>query len=28
LFYHDPDEPLCKLVEEDGKLQAVGINRV
>lgn len=28
LFYHDPDEPLCKLVEEDGKLRAVGIKRV
>lgn len=28
LFYHDPDEPLCKLVEEDGKLRAVGIERV
>lgn len=24
LFYHEPDEPLCKLVEEDGKLRAVG----
>lgn len=24
LFYHDPDEPLCKLVEDDGKLRAVG----
>jgi glyoxylase-like metal-dependent hydrolase (beta-lactamase superfamily II) len=23
LFYHDPDEPLCKLIEEDGKLRAV-----
>lgn len=23
LFYHDPDEPLCKLVESDGKLRAV-----
>lgn len=22
-FYHDPDEPLCKLVEQDGKLAAV-----
>jgi len=20
LFYHDPDEPLCRLVETDGKL--------
>jgi glyoxylase-like metal-dependent hydrolase (beta-lactamase superfamily II) len=25
LFYHDPDQPLCKLVEENGKLRAVGI---
>ena len=23
-FYHDPDAPLCRLVEEDGKLRAVG----
>lgn len=23
LFYHDPDTPLCRLVEEDGKLRAV-----
>jgi glyoxylase-like metal-dependent hydrolase (beta-lactamase superfamily II) len=23
LFYHDPDEPLCKLIEEDGKLRAI-----
>ncbi|MFN2492699.1 MAG: MBL fold metallo-hydrolase [Pyrinomonadaceae bacterium] len=23
LFYHDPDEPLCKLIEEDGKLRPV-----
>jgi hypothetical protein len=22
-FYHDPDEPLCKLIEQDGKLAAV-----
>ena len=21
LFYHDPDEPLCKLIEENGKLR-------
>ncbi len=21
LFYHDPDQPLCRLVEEDGKLR-------
>ena len=24
LFYHDPDEPLCRVVEDDGKLRAVG----
>ena len=23
LFYHDPDQPLCKLIEENGKLRAV-----
>ncbi len=23
LFYHEPDEPLCKLMEENGKLRAV-----
>jgi glyoxylase-like metal-dependent hydrolase (beta-lactamase superfamily II) len=23
LFYHDPDEPLCSLIEENGKLRAV-----
>lgn len=23
LFYHDPDTPLCRLVEEDGKLRAI-----
>ena len=23
LFYHDPDEPLCRLIEEDGKLRPV-----
>jgi glyoxylase-like metal-dependent hydrolase (beta-lactamase superfamily II) len=23
LFYHDPDEPLCRIEERDGKLQAV-----
>jgi glyoxylase-like metal-dependent hydrolase (beta-lactamase superfamily II) len=22
LFYHDPDEPLCKLVEDNGKMRA------
>jgi glyoxylase-like metal-dependent hydrolase (beta-lactamase superfamily II) len=25
LFYHDPDHPLCKLFQEDGKLRAVSI---
>jgi len=25
LFYHDPDEPLCRVVEENGKLRAVGM---
>ena len=25
LFYHDPDEPLCKLIEDQGKLRAVKI---
>ena len=24
LFYHDPETPLCRLVEEEGKLRAVG----
>ena len=24
LFYHDPDAPLCRVIEEDGKLRAVG----
>ena len=24
LFYHDADAPLCRLIEEDGKLRAVG----
>lgn len=23
LFYHDPDEPLCRLVEDEGKLRTV-----
>jgi glyoxylase-like metal-dependent hydrolase (beta-lactamase superfamily II) len=26
LFYHDPDQPLCKLVEEQGKLRAVSVS--
>jgi len=28
LFYHDPDEPLCRLIEEDGKLRASPLERV
>jgi len=28
LFYHDPDEPLCKLVESDGKLRPVPYQRL
>jgi glyoxylase-like metal-dependent hydrolase (beta-lactamase superfamily II) len=24
LFYHDPDAPLCRVMEEDGKLRAAG----
>jgi glyoxylase-like metal-dependent hydrolase (beta-lactamase superfamily II) len=27
LFYHDPDEPLCKLIEENGKLRALPVGR-
>jgi glyoxylase-like metal-dependent hydrolase (beta-lactamase superfamily II) len=27
LFYHDPDEPFCKLIEQDGKLSAVPLGR-
>jgi len=27
LFYHDPDEPLCRIVEEGRKLTAVPISR-
>jgi glyoxylase-like metal-dependent hydrolase (beta-lactamase superfamily II) len=23
LFYHDPDEPLCKLIEDNGRLRAI-----
>ena len=26
LFYHDPDEPLCRLVEDGGKLNAVPVH--
>jgi glyoxylase-like metal-dependent hydrolase (beta-lactamase superfamily II) len=25
VFYHDPAEPLCRLIEEDGKLRSVSI---
>lgn len=25
LFYHDPEVPLCRITEEDGKLRAVGL---
>jgi glyoxylase-like metal-dependent hydrolase (beta-lactamase superfamily II) len=25
LFYHDPDAPLCRLIEDDGKVKAVEI---
>jgi glyoxylase-like metal-dependent hydrolase (beta-lactamase superfamily II) len=25
-FYHDPDAPLCRLIEEDGKLRAVKVD--
>jgi glyoxylase-like metal-dependent hydrolase (beta-lactamase superfamily II) len=25
LFYHDPEMPLCRIAEEDGKLRAVGL---
>ncbi|HKR00992.1 MAG TPA: MBL fold metallo-hydrolase [Pyrinomonadaceae bacterium] len=24
LFYHDPETPLCRVLEEDGKLRAIG----
>ena len=27
LFYHDPDEPLCKLIEDNGKLRALPVER-
>lgn len=26
LFYHDPDEPLCRIVENDGKLRPVSVS--
>jgi glyoxylase-like metal-dependent hydrolase (beta-lactamase superfamily II) len=25
LFYHDPDEPLCKVVEDNGRLRAISL---
>ncbi|HEY0378885.1 MAG TPA: MBL fold metallo-hydrolase [Pyrinomonadaceae bacterium] len=27
LFYHDPEAPLCRVVEEDGKLRAIGFEK-
>ena len=27
LFYHDPDEPLCRLIEDEGKPRAVAVER-
>jgi glyoxylase-like metal-dependent hydrolase (beta-lactamase superfamily II) len=27
LFYHDPDEPLCRLTEDEGKLRTVPVGR-
>lgn len=27
LFYHDPDEPLCRLIHESGKLRALPVGR-
>jgi glyoxylase-like metal-dependent hydrolase (beta-lactamase superfamily II) len=26
LFYHDPEAPLCRVVDEDGKLRAIGFD--
>lgn len=26
LFYHDPDEPLCRLIEDEGKPRAVAVD--
>src|SRR5437764_2736112 len=26
LFYHDPEAPLCRIIAEDGRLRAVGLN--
>jgi glyoxylase-like metal-dependent hydrolase (beta-lactamase superfamily II) len=28
LFYHEPDEPLCRLIEDGGKLRAVPVERI
>jgi glyoxylase-like metal-dependent hydrolase (beta-lactamase superfamily II) len=28
LFYHDPEEPLCRVIEDEGKLRAVGLNEM
>jgi hypothetical protein len=28
LFYHDPSEPLARVVEEGGKLRAAGVEGV
>ncbi|MGH9928762.1 MAG: MBL fold metallo-hydrolase [Pyrinomonadaceae bacterium] len=28
LFYHDPVEPLCRLIEEQGKLRAAPVGRI
>jgi glyoxylase-like metal-dependent hydrolase (beta-lactamase superfamily II) len=28
LFYHDPEEPLARIVEEEGKLRAVGYDEI
>ena len=25
LFYHDPDEPLCRLINDGGKLRGVSV---
>jgi glyoxylase-like metal-dependent hydrolase (beta-lactamase superfamily II) len=27
LFYHDPDEPLCRLIEDEGKLRAIPVEQ-
>lgn len=28
LFYHDPDAPLCHVVEEDGKLSSISLDKI